>query len=152
MWMYLPVQQTSTQKFISVQTSDSYHLVEDQLGNQKMVFELRDIAPYGSKIISVNLRVNMSDLPNRVSVNDLTPYLEGEKHIESDDAAIVALAAELRRNSEVSTIEAIYHWALQNMTYEGYVAEDRGALYALEHGEGDCTEYAHLVTALARAA
>ncbi len=151
MWMYLPVKQTSTQKFISVQTSDSYHLIADDLGNQKMVFELHDIAPYGSKVVSVNVRVDMSELPNTVIVDDLTPYLESEKHIESDNAAIVTLAAGLKKNNEVSTIEAIYQWALENMTYEGYVAEDRGALYAVEHGEGDCTEYAHLVTALARA-
>ncbi len=93
----------------------------------------------------------MSKLPNKVHVKDLTPYLESEKHIESDNDAIATLAAELKKNNEVSTIEAIYHWALENMTYEGYVAEDRGALYALEHGEGDCTEFAHIITALARA-
>ena len=35
--------------------------------------------------------------------------------------------------------------------YAGYLADDLGALSALEHRRGDCTEYADLVVALARA-
>jgi transglutaminase-like putative cysteine protease len=38
-----------------------------------------------------------------------------------------------------------------NIEYSGYITEDRGALYALTHRQGDCTEYAHLVVALSRA-
>jgi transglutaminase/protease-like cytokinesis protein 3 len=37
------------------------------------------------------------------------------------------------------------------MTDAGYVADDRGALQALIERKGDCTEYAYLAAALARA-
>ena len=151
MWVYVPVKQTSTQKFISVQASHDYQLVEDDLGNQKLNFDLRGIAPYGSKIISIKVRVDMSEQPNNTNVNDLALYLGKEKYIESDDETIVGLASELQRNDEIATTEAIYSWVLENMEYKGFVSEDRGALFAVEHGEGDCTEYAYLVTALARA-
>jgi len=38
-----------------------------------------------------------------------------------------------------------------NVRYSGYAGRDRGALYALEHRKGDCTEYANLFVALCRA-
>lgn len=151
MWVYVPVKQTSTQIFISVEASHDYQLVEDGLGNQKLNFDLRDIAPYGSKIVSIKVRVNMSEQPNNANVNDLALYLKSEKYIESENETIVTLASELQRSDEVATTEAIYSWVVENMEYKGFVSEDRGALFALEHGEGDCTEYAYLVTALARA-
>jgi transglutaminase-like putative cysteine protease len=37
------------------------------------------------------------------------------------------------------------------LSYAGYLADDYGALYALTNRRGDCTEYAYLATALARA-
>lgn len=151
MWVYIPVKETSTQKFISVEASHDYQLIEDKLGNQKLNFYLRDIAPYGSKILSIEVRVNMSGRPNNASVNDLALYLKSEKYIESENEGIVNLASALRRSNDSSTVEAIYTWVVENMEYKGFVSEDRGALFALEHGEGDCTEYAYLATALARA-
>ena len=151
MWVYVPVKQTSTQKFISVETSHDYKLIGDNLGNQKLKFALHDIAPYGSKIVSVKVRVDMSNKPNNTDVDELALYLESEKYIESDNDTIVKIASELQRDDEVTTTQAIYNWVLENMEYRGFVSEDRGALFAVEHGEGDCTEYAYLVTALARA-
>lgn len=151
MWVYVPVKQTSTQKFISVEASHEYQLVEDKLGNQKLNLDLRDIPPYGSKIISIKVRVNMSGQPNNTDVGELVVFLKSEKYIESDNVLIQNVATNLRQNDEVKTAEAIYSWVLENLEYKGFVSEDRGALFAVEHGEGDCTEYAHLVTALARA-
>lgn len=151
MWVYIPVKQTSTQKFISVQASHDYQLVEDDLGNQKLNFDLPGVAPYGSVIVSIQVRVNMSELPNNTTIKDLALYLGSERYIESDNEVIKILASELRRSDETATTESIYSWVLENIEYKGFVSEDRGALFAVEHGEGDCTEYAHLVTALARA-
>lgn len=151
MWVYVPVKQTSTQKFISAEASHDYQLLADDLGNQRLKLDLHDIAPYGSKIVSIKVRVDMSEQPNNSNVNNVALYLGSEKYIESDNVSIVRLASELERKDEMASAEAIYLWVLENMEYKGFVSEDRGALYAVEHGEGDCTEYAHLVTALARA-
>ncbi len=151
MWIYIPVKKTSTQKFISVETSRDYELVEDSLGNQKLIFNLNGFAPYGSKVISIKVRVDMSDSPNFSVVKDHTLYLREEEYIESDNEAIVTLATDLVRTDEIATAESIYSWVLDNMEYKGYVPNDRGALFAFEEGEGDCTEYAYFVTALARA-
>jgi len=151
MWVYVPVKQTSTQKFVSAEASHDYQLLADDLGNQRLKLDLHDITPYGSKIVSIKVRVDMSEQPNNSNVNDVALYLGSEKYIESDNVSIVRLASELERKDEMASAEAIYFWVLENMEYKGFVSEDRGALYAVEHGEGDCTEYAHLVTALARA-
>ena len=46
---------------------------------------------------------------------------------------------------------AIYDWLRTNLHYEGYIADDLGAREALARRGGDCTEYASLAVALARA-
>ena len=93
----------------------------------------------------------MSEQPNDDYVDDIRLYLNSEKYIESESEVIVSLASELQRSDSSATAEAIYYWVVENMEYKGFVTEDRGALFAVENSEGDCTEYAYLVTALARA-
>ncbi len=44
-----------------------------------------------------------------------------------------------------------YEWIAANVFSEGYIAEDRGAAYAIEARKGDCTEFSYLLTALYRA-
>lgn len=151
LWAYLPVKITSTQEFVSVDASHEYRVVEDGLGNQRLFFDLTDFPPYGSKIITVKVHVNMSDQPNNIEVKDLAIYLRNEKYIESDDASIKLEASKLRQNDELKTVRGLYSWVVEKMDYKGFVSEDRGALFALQNGTGDCTEYSYLYTALARA-
>ena len=84
-------------------------------------------------------------------LGDSSTWLAAERFIESDDLRIRALASELHRSMKMDTARTIYEWVQSNMTYTGYLAEDLGALQALLHRRGDCTEYADLVVALARA-
>ena len=151
LWAYVPVKKTSTQKFISVEASQDYRLISDDLGNQRLFFDLKNIAPYGSKVIAIKVHVNMSKKPNDVDVDDLQIYLGAEKYIESESDSIKKLAAGLLVGDEVETSQAIYSWVLENIEYKGFVSEDRGAQYAMDNASGDCTEYAYLVTALSRA-
>jgi len=51
----------------------------------------------------------------------------------------------------LKTAENIFNWVANNVKYSGYLSNDRGALYALSHKKGDCTEYMYLFTALCRA-
>ncbi|MCW8965100.1 MAG: hypothetical protein OQK82_00220, partial [Candidatus Pacearchaeota archaeon] len=47
LWVYLPVKITSTQEFVSVDASHEYRIVDDNLGNQRLFFDLTEFAPYG---------------------------------------------------------------------------------------------------------
>lgn len=151
-WTYIPVKNTSTQQFVSVDASHDYKLEVDSLGNQKLHFELQNIPPYGTKIITIVARVNMSKRPNDIEIDDAAMYLNSEKYIESDNESILSVATELNKNDSIETAKAIYQWILDDLEYKGFISEDRGALFALENGYGDCTEFAYLYTALARAA
>ncbi|HEC63145.1 MAG TPA: transglutaminase domain-containing protein [Candidatus Acetothermia bacterium] len=85
---------------------------------------------------------------------ELQRFLSPERHIESDAPAIKSLAAALVEgtSSPDEALWAIYNYVAENVRYSGYIPEVRGALWALENGEGDCTEFACALVVLCRAA
>ncbi|MCH2192076.1 MAG: transglutaminase-like domain-containing protein, partial [Gammaproteobacteria bacterium] len=79
-------------------------------------------------------------------------YLSSASFIESDHPKIIETSKALQQSNDAETAKAIYAWVIANVKDAGYTSQDKGALYALENGKGDCTEYMYLVIALARAA
>lgn len=79
-------------------------------------------------------------------------YTQPENHIESNDSMIVnkALALVGNRTNPFRIAEQIYDFTLSYVTYK---RQDgiRGALWALQNGTGDCTEFGSLFVALMRA-
>jgi len=57
-----------------------------------------------------------------------------------------------KANSPSQTVDRIFRWVKRHVQDESYVRKPRGALYALEKGKGDCTEYMVLFMALCRRA
>jgi hypothetical protein len=80
-------------------------------------------------------------------------YTSPESLIQSDDRSIVLKAQSLTRDVENSheKISRIFEHVVSHIHY---VSQDyeRGALWALENGTGDCSEYSYLFVALCRAA
>jgi len=79
-------------------------------------------------------------------------YTRSEKFIESDDAFIVEAAKSIAGDETNPHILAlkIADFVSKNLAYKAQ-DEERGAVWALEHGEGDCSEFSYLFTALCRA-
>jgi len=150
-WTYAPVRQTSTQKCLGVNASHPYELITDELGNQILHFTFQNVAPYASLIVTVTANVLLSEKPNRIGAEDLSPYLRAEPYCESDDPEIVRVAKKLKKSKALGTVEKTLHWVEGNLTYTGYLRHARGALYALKNKMGDCTEFVYLFTALCRA-
>lgn len=150
-WTYLPVPRTSHQKVKKVIANYPYQEKRDELGNNSIYFELKDIPPYGTKVVSITVDLLMSDVPVSMSVGDRTRFLSREPFIQSDDSRIVALATQLHGDTPAVMAQKDYEWVAQNLISEGYIAEDRGAAYAIETRKGDCTEFSYLLTALYRA-
>lgn len=150
-WTYLPVPQTSHQKVKKIVANYPYQEKSDELGNNTIHFEFKDIPPYGARIVSITVDLLMSDRPIAMTVGDRTRFTSREPYIESGDSSIVALAAQLHDDSVAVMAQKDYEWVATNMTSEGYIAEDRGAAYAIEKRKGDCTEFSYLLTALYRA-
>jgi len=139
-WTYAPIGQTS------LQSSAPYQLITDDLGNQILHFSFNNIPPYAAQIITIEAGIKSNTQANQ----DTRPYLKSESFCEADDPAIRSLAQELKATTPLKTVENIYHWVSTNMKYAGYLKNPRGALYALKHKQGDCTEYMYLFVALCR--
>lgn len=150
-WTYLPVPQTSHQKVKKIVANYPYQEKRDELGNSSIYFEFKDIPPYGSKIVSITADLMMAERPVDMPVVDRTRFLSREPFIETDNVRITALATQLQGESAAIMAQKDYEWVAHNIASEVYVAEDRGAVYAIENRKGDCTEFSYLLTALYRA-
>jgi transglutaminase-like putative cysteine protease len=111
-----------------------------------------DLPPYGARSISVRARVEIAERPRLTSLPDATPFLGAEPLLEIDAPPLQAAARNFEPAlGQVELARAIHAAVHARLRSSSYAREDRGALWAIEHGEGDCTEFARLVVALARA-
>jgi transglutaminase-like putative cysteine protease len=151
LWTFAPIDQEKSQRRESLAASHSHELVTDTLGNPTLHFVFLEVPPYATKVVTVRADLLLSALPRPAGIRDLGAFLNPERFIESDDPAILRLAGNLRGASGGETAERIFAWVAANIRYAGYLPHDRGALYALKHRKGDCSEFAALFAACCRA-
>ncbi|MBN1412861.1 MAG: transglutaminase domain-containing protein [Spirochaetales bacterium] len=83
---------------------------------------------------------------------DLLPYLESSDMIQSKDAGIIKLAGEIAPDEKnIAILSRKISRKVRQVLSPSYELGFASALEALEQGKGDCTEYAMLFAALARA-
>lgn len=150
-WYYLPGHQTPNQRWRGVEVSMAYQLHEDALGQRILELSFDSFPPLSQRVVTFAVEVELLATAQPQPLGDPVSWLTAERFIESDDPRIRALAAELRRAKPRDTALAIFEWVQRSLSYAGYLADDMGALQALLQRRGDCTEYADLVVALARA-
>jgi transglutaminase-like putative cysteine protease len=150
---YAPVSVTSTQRVEGLTTSFPTEVQVDASGNQILRFRIERLAPYAAKVITVEAHLALSDrpVPQAPPAPLLEAYTKPERYIESDDGRIKAIAQTLKGEGPTRTARNIFDWLRQNLRSLPFTPEDRGALQALASKSGDCTEYAYLFVALARA-
>ncbi len=152
LWANAPMQRTSTQRRTGLTASHPYTLLNGVRGNQILHFELSDLPPYSVRTISIQAEFLLSDQAVRIARFDAAPDLEADRFIESDHPALIERARKLSAASPLQTAKNIQQWVSGHVRYIGYTRRGRGALYALRHKKGDCTEFMYLFAALARAA
>ena len=150
-WAYAPVKETATQRTVKLEASHPYQLISDDLGNQVLHFKLKTLPPYATMIITIKAFLELSDISNPVSAQDLQPFLQPEKYIESDNAELFRFAKKFISHKPVKTAQNIFRWVADNLEYTGYLRDNYGALYAYKNRKGDCTEFMSLFIALSRA-
>lgn len=161
LWCYLPANAVGGQWLREVQVSMAHRVVSDALGHQILCLEMDGVPPHARRRVSITSRVEvdgsheaLASAPASASASApqaAAAWLGPERFIESDAPEVLQLARQLRRASALDSARAIHDWVLGHLHYAGYIAEDLGALHALRMRSGDCTEYANLVVALARA-
>lgn len=148
-WTYAPVKQTSFQITRNINASHPYLVNIDESGNQQLHFKL-DLPPYGVKVISLEVELALSKAAVDLTQTKLDKYSGTQKYIETNNEKIITLASRLSADNSTEALNKSFSWVAQNIKYAGYIEDDRGALYALNNKQGDCTEYMYLFTALAR--
>jgi len=151
LWTFAPVKQTASQRCLKLQSNYPYKLLSDDSGNQVLYFTFENLAPFGSRVVTIKANLLVSPSANPIPSGPWPRDLNPQKYIESDHPAINRVAHKLHAPDASETIEKVFHWVADNVRHSGYAGKDRGALYALEHKKGDCTEYADLFVALCRA-
>jgi len=151
LWIYMPMRLTSTQALEQLTVSAPHELLGDSLEHSIVKLTFDSVAPLASKVVSFTAHVRLAPQPAPSVLPDPKAWLGAQRFIEVNDLAVQARAAQLRKASTVDTASAIYEWVRSNLQYAGYLADPLGARVALATRRGDCTEYACLAVALARA-
>jgi hypothetical protein len=79
-------------------------------------------------------------------------YTEPEPLIQSDNSQIISKAHNVTEKSTTipESVSKIYSFVTKHLRY-AIQEEEKGAVWALENGVGDCSEYSYLFVALCRA-
>lgn len=153
LWIYAPSNKTSHQVLKRLKTSYPASVSQDKNGNVICEFSIPEILPYDTKIFRLSAELSMREIPITISLDDPSPYLQPERLIESDHPLIQEKAKDLKKgDNSYKTARSIYEWVSDNIKTNVFLTDDKGALYAMENREGDCTECASLFVALCRAA
>ena len=149
--LVLPLAKTSSQRVQEFQVSAPYSVHSGPGESRIAHLELDGLAPYAARELTVRVMLTMAAEPNKQPLVSAENFLSPEAYIESSDPQIQKMAARLKRRTPQDSARAIYDYVLNHLNYAGYIQSPQGALWALKNRRGDCTEYAQLVTALARA-
>ncbi len=131
--------------------------LHDEYGNSYARIEFDNLAAGDFVETTVTNTVRVNELAHDLSlcVGD-TPstFLDAETFVESDDPDIQALARELSGTggNACERLRPLYDYVADHINYTTYESGDRGAVWAFDHGSGDCTEFADALLALSRAA
>jgi hypothetical protein len=143
--------QTVHETFLNDSSGNRYlHWNKTIGGKQKFSLEL----DYYVISFSIRYLVDSSIVENYDMSSEIyKKYVEPEELIESNNSRIISLAHNLTNNVDNSYEKAVrtYDFVRRHIHYE-VQKEERGALWALENGTGDCSEYSYLFVALCRAA
>ncbi len=135
----------------------------DQENNWHGVFEIGEVAPGETKTIRLELLYEVGIHDPGVSSQDvglisdvpsyLEPYLQTDDKWESDNFMIQqrAIGVVVGQPNVYLAAKQILESVVESLDYQVQISR-QGALWALQNGVGDCSEYTDLAIALARAA
>lgn len=149
--IYMPAEETGTQRLTQLDVGAKHRVQHDAAGNTILELVFDEVGAYATNVVTVSATLRMQAEPQRQKLQSPATYLREEPFVEVNDPAIQAFARQLTRSTSLETAGAIYEWVRSNLDYAGFIADDLGAKYALQARRGDCTEYAYLAAALARA-
>lgn len=150
---FAPIQSTPFQSLKALEATLPFEREFDESGNQTLSFLIKEIPPFGQKIVTITVHLKMWSNPGvEYSINaiesDSTRMAKGEPALARVLDQLPELSA---TEGRLDWIRSAHQWVHTNMKDIGYVSEDRGPRYALQELKGDCTEFMHAFLSIARA-
>ncbi|MHA2182353.1 MAG: transglutaminase-like domain-containing protein, partial [Promethearchaeota archaeon] len=131
-------------------TYDSFNAtlgVESQVTlSQHYIIELNDVIFQNVDIADIGT-YNMSDKIFDLYCNNSEPYYE------RDNLTLIALSNSLVEPTDnpIQKAQKIFNWVSSQLTYNGNLPpQEKGALWAYDNLQGDCSEYSSLMITLLR--
>jgi transglutaminase-like putative cysteine protease len=146
------------QKIVKIKYAPKPESEFEENGNKYARFVLNN--PVGLQVITAEVeaelyRYDLTMAGKRrhelESKERLAPWLKAEKFIEVDAKEIKQAARSISGADDIDTLRNIMAFVHQKVRYSGFDETDHGALWALQNGKGDCTEFSDLFVALCRA-
>jgi hypothetical protein len=137
LWAALPRSDAAGLRCERVTCSHAAERVVEPGGNVVLRVPLDGLAPYGQRIVTIECA--------------LTRSMDRPAGFPPADAGTAGLAAQPEPASVASRARAVFDRLRGTLRNDGYHRRDRGAAWALEHGRGDCTEFAAVLADALRA-
>jgi len=151
LWVCAPLQSTFHQYLRSLNVSHPHDVQIDALGNHLLKFVFSNIPPYAVRLVMLDATLSLGAAADR-QTPDPADWLAPGPLLEFDDEAFDRLAPPVENEDPERAARQLFDWVREHIQPSAYDAADRGALYALLHQKGDCTEYTALFVALCRRA
>lgn len=150
LWAYLPVPQTSYQRRRALYCSHPYTLEKDDRGNEILHVVIASLPSAATELVVISTSIGLRSEPvSALPAGEI--YLKPEPYVEIDEPAFRQLAPRYEAATAQELAQTVQAWTIGHMKGRRYTAAERGALYALQTRDGDCSEYAYLFVALCRA-
>ena len=144
-------------------TSGDFTTLNDSYGNMYICWDNLTIGPgqryevtlsYFVFSFGIRYRIDSGLIGNYDKHSDLyVKYIQPEDLVQSDSPEIVSKAQSITQGiTDIhQKVSNIYGFVTSHVRYS-HEEQERGALWALKNGTGDCSEYSYLFVALCRAA
>lgn len=149
LWVAGPLEEAAGQKLVRVDTSYPCDVERDELGNRLLHFTFTNVPPYAVKIVNLDCHVLVGPTPPSAPPSAISS--RPDELMPFEDPEFKARKPTFPNAAPMEMGRAIFSWVREHLEPVAYDPDDRGALYALMSGKGDCTEYAALFAALCRA-
>lgn len=149
---YAPIAESGYQHALRLRVTSPYEEFVDSHGNRVLEIKLGLLPPYGQTEIAVEATVASASTPNAGQPPDEGSWLGKAPWLALGHPELNSLTATIRhteRRNQPASIEELVASRLKPAEYD---AIPRGAAWALEHGKGDCSEFAAVAAGLARSA
>lgn len=141
---YAPSAKASYQECLSIKSNHEYLLKKDGLNNQILLFEINNLAPFSSKIIQIEADMKFFLKPCKEKLDKNFLSLKENNGFVSDEVKIVSG----KFLESVDKPESVSNWIGENISRDIYTKDEKGALFALKHKKGDCTEFTNLFASI----